>query len=207
MALELFGYLGSVLILISMLMTSVVRLRVINLIGSVVFTAYAVLIGSYPTAFLNGCLVLVNIYHLMKLRSSTGHFYEVQPLCAGDGLTDFFLRRYGEDMRQFFPGLDFAQARSSAGFSVFYGDQIAGLMLGSRSGAAFDVLLDYTATAYRDCSVGTHLYAELPSHGISRLSARADSPAHAQYLEKMGFVREADGSWTKALPSAEEASA
>ena len=34
LALELFGYLGSFLVLISMLMTSVVRLRIINLIGS-----------------------------------------------------------------------------------------------------------------------------------------------------------------------------
>ena len=32
---ELIGYLGSVLVLVSMLMTSVVRLRVINLIGSI----------------------------------------------------------------------------------------------------------------------------------------------------------------------------
>ena len=43
MALELVGYLGSFLVLVSMLMTSVVRLRVINLIGSAVFTVYAIL--------------------------------------------------------------------------------------------------------------------------------------------------------------------
>ena len=37
LALELFGYLGSLLILVSMLMTSVVKLRIINLIGSAIF--------------------------------------------------------------------------------------------------------------------------------------------------------------------------
>ena len=46
LALELFGYLGSFLVLISMLMTSVVRLRIINLIGSAIFAAYAILIRS-----------------------------------------------------------------------------------------------------------------------------------------------------------------
>ena len=38
---ELFGYLGSFLVLISFLMTSVFKLRVINTIGSVIFMTYA----------------------------------------------------------------------------------------------------------------------------------------------------------------------
>ena len=50
MIFELIGYLGSVLVIVSMLMTSVVKLRVINTIGSVIFAVYALLIHSYPTA-------------------------------------------------------------------------------------------------------------------------------------------------------------
>ena len=38
---EIIGYIGSALVLVSMLMTSVVRLRIINLIGSVIFAGYA----------------------------------------------------------------------------------------------------------------------------------------------------------------------
>ena len=75
LALELFGYLGSFLVLISMLMTSVVRLRIINLIGSAVFAAYAILIRSYPTALLNGCLVLINLYHLLNHLNLFGGGY------------------------------------------------------------------------------------------------------------------------------------
>ena len=41
---ELFGYLGSALVVVSMLMSSVVRLRVINTIGSVIFAIYALII-------------------------------------------------------------------------------------------------------------------------------------------------------------------
>lgn len=204
LALELFGYLGSVLILISMLMTSVVRLRVINLIGSAVFTTYAVLIRSYPTALLNGCLVLVNIYHLLRLRKRSGGSYEVQPLRGGDGFTDFFLRRYGEDIGKYFPALNLAQARNAEGFAVFYGDQAAGILLGSQKDGDFDVLLDYTTPAYRDCSVGAHLYGELPSHGIFRLTCCADSPEHVQYLEKMGFARREDGSYMMTTGNAAE---
>ena len=55
--LELVGYVGSGLVIVSMLMTSVARLRVINMIGSAIFTVYALLIHSYPTALMNLFLV------------------------------------------------------------------------------------------------------------------------------------------------------
>ncbi len=61
---ELIGYLGSTLVLVSMLMTSVIKLRVINMIGSIIFTIYAFIIKSYPTALMNFCLVLINIHFL-----------------------------------------------------------------------------------------------------------------------------------------------
>ena len=47
MILELVGYLASLLVLVSLLMTSVTKLRVINMIGSFIFAIYALLIASY----------------------------------------------------------------------------------------------------------------------------------------------------------------
>ena len=65
--LELIGYVSSVMILISLLMTSVVKFRVINAVGSLIFTVYALLIHSYPTAVLNACLVGVDVWFLVKV--------------------------------------------------------------------------------------------------------------------------------------------
>jgi len=59
-ALELTGYFASILILVSLLMSSAVKLRIINAIGAAVFTVYGILIHSYPTAFLNGVSVIVS---------------------------------------------------------------------------------------------------------------------------------------------------
>ena len=56
MMIEMVGYAGSVLVVISMLMTSVVKLRVVNMTGAVIFTVYALLIRSYPTALRNGSM-------------------------------------------------------------------------------------------------------------------------------------------------------
>lgn len=73
--LDMLGYVSSIIILISMLMTSVVKLRIINSIGTTFFTIYAILSKTYPTALLNTCLVLINIYHLyrhMKQQRNSG---------------------------------------------------------------------------------------------------------------------------------------
>lgn len=67
MIIEMVGYLGSILVVVSMLMSSVIKLRVINTIGSGVFAAYALIIHSYPTALMNFCLVAINVYNLVKL--------------------------------------------------------------------------------------------------------------------------------------------
>ena len=71
---ELIGYVGSALVVISMLMTSVIRLRVINLAGSLIFTCYALLIRSYPTAAMNVFLVGINIYHLIRLLKTPKNY-------------------------------------------------------------------------------------------------------------------------------------
>lgn len=199
LALELFGYLGSFLVLVSMLMTSVVRLRVINLIGSAIFATYAILIHSFPTALLNGCLVGVNIYHLLKLRRSTGRSYTIQPLGAGEGFSAWFVGKYLEDIQRYFPDFKPEHVADRDGFAVFYEDQAAGLLLGARQDDSLDVLLDYSAPGFRDCSVGQFLYEQLPAYGVTSLSCQTDSPEHVEYLEKMGFTAQTSGCYTKQL--------
>ena len=197
LALELFGYLGSFLVLVSMLMTSVVRLRVINLIGSAIFATYAILIRSYPTALLNGCLVGINLYHLFRLRQATGKTYEIQPLNAGEGFAAWFVQKYQEDIGRFFPSVHPEEANNAEGFAVFFEDQAAGILLGKRNGSNFEVLLDYTTPTFRDCSVGEYLYSQLPSFGITHLFCMASSPEHNQYMEKMGFSRQENQIYVK----------
>ena len=64
---ELLGYSASVLVAISLMMQSVVKLRTINLIGAVLFTIYGLLIGAFPVAFLNGFIAVVNVYYLHQM--------------------------------------------------------------------------------------------------------------------------------------------
>lgn len=64
---EMLGYSASVLVAISLMMQSVVKLRTINLVGAILFSVYGVVIGAFPVAFLNGFIAIVNIYYLHQM--------------------------------------------------------------------------------------------------------------------------------------------
>ena len=177
---ELFGYLGSTLVVVSMLMASVVKLRVINAVGSVISATYALIIGSFPLALMN-----------------TRQEYDLVAADPGEASVRFFLNRYREDIRKYFP--DFENACSRKAFLVYCNGHLAGLLLGDAEGETMDVTLDYSLPAFRDCSVGRFLYKKLPEMGIRRLRfCRSCSAAHGSYLRKMGFHRE-DGGYCREL--------
>ncbi len=64
--LEIFGYIGTALIILSMTMKSINRLRILNVSGSIISVIYSVIIGAWPTVILNVCLAVINVYHLIK---------------------------------------------------------------------------------------------------------------------------------------------
>ncbi len=64
---EWIGYCASILIEISLTMTSIVPLRIINSIGCSLFVVYGIYVGVYPVAISNGVIIIINIYNLYKL--------------------------------------------------------------------------------------------------------------------------------------------
>lgn len=66
--LEIFGYIGTAFIILSMTMKSMNKLRVFNIIGSVISVIYSLLIVAWPTVILNLCLASINTYHLIRSR-------------------------------------------------------------------------------------------------------------------------------------------
>ena len=150
---EMIGYLGSILVIVSMLMSSVVRLRVINTIGSGIFAAYALMIHSYPTALMNACLVGINVYNLVRLRQADRN-YDLTEANPGDRLLGYLLSHYREDILTYFPGFTGAGEGDRA-YVVFCGGDPAGLLLGTEvAQGTLSVKLDYSTPTYRDCSIG-----------------------------------------------------
>ena len=108
---EMIGYLGSALVVASMLMSSVVKLRVINTIGSGIFAAYALMIHSYPTALMNICLVGINVYNLVKLNQKEQNYTLVEA-ARGDALLAYLLATTGRTYRPTSPPFPKAARRN-----------------------------------------------------------------------------------------------
>ena len=68
---ELLGYMASVFVAVSLMMRSVTKLRMINLVGAILFTVYGLVIAAYPVAVVNGFIVLVNLYYLQQTWRET----------------------------------------------------------------------------------------------------------------------------------------
>ena len=67
MTYELFGILGTVLILIGFLSDSEKKIRIFDMAGSALFVLYGILIWAYSNILLNGILIIVHIFKLRKL--------------------------------------------------------------------------------------------------------------------------------------------
>lgn len=187
--LEIFGYIGSFLVVFSMLMSSVVKLRVINAIGSVVSGTYALICGAYPLVLMNGCLIVINVYNLYKLLK-TEQQYDMVESKKEDALLGYFLEKYQEDIKKCFPDFSNDVAYDKA-YVVCCNGNPAGVLLGKeKEKGVIDIVLDYSIPTYRDCSVGTYLYSKLSTQGIRTLEYRlADTEEHIAYMKKMGFVK------------------
>lgn len=69
--LEIFGYIGTALVLLSMMMTSLEKLRWFNLAGSVVSMIYCVICNAWPMAVMNFGLAIINVIQLIRLKRKT----------------------------------------------------------------------------------------------------------------------------------------
>lgn len=191
---ELIGYLGSLLVVVSMLMTSIMKLRIVNTIGSVIFTIYALIIHSYPTAAMNFCLVVINLYNLHRLKHSSPHYHMYE--CSGkDATLRFLTDYYKEDILHFFPDTDFEAIKECNAVYMVVGETTpAGFLIGNRIEAdTIDVIVDYSTPRYRDTSLGKYLYEALSKRGIRKLRFAVSSVDHEGYMKKMGFTSTVDG--------------
>lgn len=65
-SIEIIGIIATLFVLISFLMKKAELIRIINIVGAVLFVIYGVLINSISTYILNGCLIIIHIIYLVK---------------------------------------------------------------------------------------------------------------------------------------------
>ncbi|HEU0052407.1 MAG TPA: hypothetical protein VFQ39_04485 [Longimicrobium sp.] len=188
--LELVGYAASALVVVSLMMSSLLKLRVVNLVGSATFALYGLLIHAYPVAATNGFIVLINLYYLRQMLR-TREFFRVLPVRPHSEYLRYFLEFYAEDVQRFQPAFRYAPEEGHLTFFVLRDATPAGLFIGEARDGSLCVLLDYVIPQYRDFKTGSFLFNEqagfFRERGIREILSPAGSPAQATYLRRMGF--------------------
>ncbi len=187
---EIIGYVASFIILVSLLMSSVKRLRMINLFGSLIFTGYGFAIESYPTAIMNLGIVAIDLYYLIKMSETKDRFNIVE-LSNDSKLFLDFVEVYKKDISLFMDiNFDFNNSELKKYF-ITRNTVPAGLFIGRVDGENMEILLDYTTPTYRDYKVGQYLYDssyEFNKYfGVENFISKPGQPKHQAYLKKMGF--------------------
>lgn len=185
------GYTASAVLLLAMLMTSVVKLRIINTIGCVLFVIYALLIKSYPVALMNTAIACVNIVFLIRIRTQESKL-KILRFNGIDELIRMFVEKHKADIGALFPEYTHVDKPYSCSFLVLRNMEMAGVFIGHDEGNGnLIVELDYVTPAYRDCMIGDfvfnknrELFKEMKCKKITEISG---SPRHSKYLKKMGF--------------------
>ncbi len=67
---ELFGYAATIVVLISFLMKDMRKLRILSILGCVLFLIYGIYLHIIPTIIINIAVIIVNIYQLITEKKT-----------------------------------------------------------------------------------------------------------------------------------------
>ncbi|MBK6763356.1 MAG: hypothetical protein IPG68_08810 [Micrococcales bacterium] len=194
--LEIFGWIGSGLIVLSLAQARVWRFRVMNFIGAVIATFYNFWLAIWPFGAMNLIIAIIDAYWLVRLsreRRPESSAYDLLEVGHDDAYLQHFLHVHREDAKEHFPDFD-PTDHSVSNVLVMRGDEAVGVVtIADISDGTASVSLDYVTERFRDFSPGTFVYQD--SGMFERLGVRrvhAPASAGPQYLQRMGFRQEGE---------------
>ncbi len=188
---EWLGYIASLIVLISLLMSSVKKLRWINLLGSLTFAVYGFLINALPVAVMNAGIVGINIYYLIQMYRKTDYF-TLTSLDREKDYFEHFMSFYQKDMASFITESYDLKDPNLIKLFVLRNTIPAGVFVGKKvSNDILHVYVDYATPQYRDFKIAKYLF-EQQKHvflnlGVQKLTTHPGTEKHQKYLIRMGF--------------------
>jgi hypothetical protein len=189
---EIIGYIASILVAVSLMMSSILKLRVINLTGAACFTVYGLLIDAYPVAVVNFIIVLIDLYYLYEIYV-TKEYFKILGVSNNSEYLKYFLSFHDQDIKRFFPGFSHTPSEQQLTFFVLRNLVPAGLFIGEiRNTDSLFVELDYVIPGYRDFKIDKFVYSENPDFfrekGFRKIHTSPGDKKHEGYLRRMGFI-------------------
>lgn len=190
---EWLGYAASLIVLVSLLMSSVKRLRWINLAGSLAFAVYGFLVGALPVGFMNLGIVVINIYFLFQMYTKKDYF----TLLPTSDMSYFnhFMGSYKSDIKQYMSVDENLDDAHHVRLFILRNTVPAGVVVAkTKDLETLEILIDYVTPTYRDFKMGQFLYRDQKLYftnlGYKRLISKPGTEKHESYLKRMGFVLE-----------------
>lgn len=198
---DIIGYVASLLVVISLTMKSVLRLRLIGVVASATFFVYGLMLPSAPMVLLNSMNVFIHLYFIVQMLTQKTYFKLLEVEHESAYLQNF-LEYYQKDIARFFPNFQYKPDRVSIAYLILRDLQPVGLFIMERDATGRAIVkLDYVIPGYRDLKAGQFLYQELeqrlPARGITTLYSVPGSEEHFAYLSRMGFTPQGDSQQAK----------
>ena len=186
-----------------MTMNSIVKFRWINLVGASAFATYGLLIGAFPVVVLNGFIVSVDIYYLLKIYTKS-HLFDTLEIRGDNKYLLKFLTYHNDEIQKFFPGFVYKPEMNTVSFFVLRNMAVAGIFLAHRENDnILKVGLDYVIPEYRDYKNGKYVYHHLKENfikeGFKEVVSDGGTTKHIKYLIRFGFRENNKGLFVKQL--------
>lgn len=200
---NLVGYLASVLLAISLLVSNDLKFRWLNTFGCLAFVVYGIMLGAFPIILTNSILLLINLFYLIKIYRTEEDFDLIE-FEMGHGLVQKFITYHQTDLHAYFPSFSLDKTDNDICFIVLRDMVPANLFVANiRDGFAY-VQLNYTVPKYRDYKVGKYIFdkekAFLTSKGIKAVVYESvENKQHESFLKRMGFANQGSTSLWKFL--------
>lgn len=194
--LEVIGWVGSGLIVLSVMQSRMLRFRWMNLAGSLIATVYNALFGIWPFVAMNAAIAIISAYWLTRLyrEANDPGVYQVLTVPPDDAYLQHLLHEHARDIAHHAPGFD---ADPSAGTGarttllVVRGDEAVGVVAVRDAGDGVGVVeLDWVKPRFRTFTPGQFVYRDsgaLPEAGFRRVTLRPHDATDREYLRRAGF--------------------
>ncbi len=197
---ELIGYVASAFTIVSLMMSEVLRLRLMNFVAVTIWTGYGILLQAPALIITNAVLMGINLFFLYRIYTTREFFNLVEVRKEAVYLREFLLA-YDKEIRRFYPDFKYDDQANVFPFFALRNVTAAGLFIMEvREDNRLYLMLDFTIPGYRDFKIGRYVYGRdsdvlksVREHGFDTVySDMPDSPRQIKYLRRAGFTEDAE---------------